>query len=646
MNEKIIFRHSSKSLSAINNVKLFEGEKNVDYLEFLIPPTYNDINILDCDIKLTYITPDNNEHYLLINDFVQEDTYKDCLRFVININENFTSVVGEIKMYLTFLKSDSKDIILKSSPTTIFISEHPYGKEGITEEQLNIIDEVLLRSKEALKIAQSVRNDADNGAFDGLSPIITISDINNGHKVDIEDKDGQKSFNVLNGENGKDGKDYVLTETDKEEIATSINAADKNIYGDTAINLGRKQDSEIGRNSIAYGDNVVASGEGSMTIGLKTQAIGKYAYASGGNIDEDGLVQYKEPTIITTVDGQNDLDEPIEIEVETSVAYGNESTSTGVLTLAYGTGSHAEGYRTNAIGHFSHIEGGKITNQSESEAIGYATHVEGASNVAKGTTVHAEGQRNIASGAATHIEGYSNTSSGLVAHIEGYSNINENGDYVHIEGSYNQNSNAKYSHIEGYKNIISDKSCSHTEGGFNTSNGTYSHIEGYKNTVNGYAAHAEGGFTESSEQAAHAEGGYTIASGQASHSEGGYTIASGIYSHAEGNRTTANGIGSHSSGYKTIAGYNYQFVLGIANENKEDNLFEIGNGSVTQNPDDKDNPTITRSNAFEVDKDGTVTAAKDFKVGDISLIEKIKQIDEELNGIRYLIIGNAEEVFV
>lgn len=108
MNEKIVFRYASKSLSAINNVKLFEGEKNIDYLEFLIPSTYNDVNILDCDIKLTYITPDNNEHYLLINNFVQEDTYKDYLRFVINIDENFTSVVGEVKMYLTFLKFDQK----------------------------------------------------------------------------------------------------------------------------------------------------------------------------------------------------------------------------------------------------------------------------------------------------------------------------------------------------------------------------------------------------------------------------------------------------------------------------------------------------------------------------------------------------------
>lgn len=35
MNEKIVFRYASKSLSAINNVKLFEGEKILIILNFL-----------------------------------------------------------------------------------------------------------------------------------------------------------------------------------------------------------------------------------------------------------------------------------------------------------------------------------------------------------------------------------------------------------------------------------------------------------------------------------------------------------------------------------------------------------------------------------------------------------------------------------
>ena len=142
-------------------LNFLKAKKNIDYLEFLIPSTYNDVNILDCDIKLTYITPDNNEHYLLINNFVQEDTYKDYLRFIINIDENFTSVVGEVKMYLTFLKFDQKDIILKSSTTTVIIDKHPCGKKGITEEQLNLIDEILLRSNDAKAAAEKAQADVE-----------------------------------------------------------------------------------------------------------------------------------------------------------------------------------------------------------------------------------------------------------------------------------------------------------------------------------------------------------------------------------------------------------------------------------------------------------------------------------------------------
>ena len=39
---------------------------------------------------------------------------------------------------------------------------------------------------------------------DGVSPVLTISDIINGHRVTITDKSGSKSFDVKNGANGKD----------------------------------------------------------------------------------------------------------------------------------------------------------------------------------------------------------------------------------------------------------------------------------------------------------------------------------------------------------------------------------------------------------------------------------------------------------
>lgn len=40
---------------------------------------------------------------------------------------------------------------------------------------------------------------------DGESPVVTVTDIENGHRVSITDKDGTKTIDVLNGQAGKDG---------------------------------------------------------------------------------------------------------------------------------------------------------------------------------------------------------------------------------------------------------------------------------------------------------------------------------------------------------------------------------------------------------------------------------------------------------
>jgi hypothetical protein len=48
---------------------------------------------------------------------------------------------------------------------------------------------------------------------DGFSPIVKVEEIEGGHRVTITDIDGEKSFDVLNG------KDYILTDADKTEIA-------------------------------------------------------------------------------------------------------------------------------------------------------------------------------------------------------------------------------------------------------------------------------------------------------------------------------------------------------------------------------------------------------------------------------------------
>ena len=57
---------------------------------------------------------------------------------------------------------------------------------------------------------------------DGVSPAVSVAAITGGNRVTITDAEGAKTFDVMDGAqgaSGADGKDYVLTDADKQEIA-------------------------------------------------------------------------------------------------------------------------------------------------------------------------------------------------------------------------------------------------------------------------------------------------------------------------------------------------------------------------------------------------------------------------------------------
>lgn len=66
-------------------------------------------------------------------------------------------------------------------------------------------------AQEAASSLQELKYGIANGNFkgepgnDGKSPVVTVTDIENGHRVSITDKDGTKTIDVLNGKDGKDG---------------------------------------------------------------------------------------------------------------------------------------------------------------------------------------------------------------------------------------------------------------------------------------------------------------------------------------------------------------------------------------------------------------------------------------------------------
>lgn len=145
---------------------------------------------------------------------------------------------------------------------------------------------------------------------------------------------------------------------------------------------------------------------------------------------------------------------------------------------------------------------------------------------------------------------------------------------------------------EGYQSEASG-SYSHAEGQSSVASGGVSHSEGSSTQATGYFSHAEGSYSIASGNISHAEGSGTTASTDNAHAEGDRTTASGISAHAEGQSTTASGTRSHAQNNSTVAGYSDQTAIGVHNDNKSENLFEIGNGT-SNNP----------SNAFTVNRSG------------------------------------------
>lgn len=190
---------------------------------------------------------------------------------------------------------------------------------------------------------------------------------------------------------------------------------------------------------------------------------------------------------------------------------------------------------------------------------------------------------------------------GLGAWIQGWFSGSFKGN---LEGTASYAETASYVNIEGVEGL-EDTYLNKKDGGNVEGQLVLSGSVGYRHRLIVHGGIkvcgniSEGKDTDATEEGAHAEGMGSKALGVGSHAEGKNTRAIGVGSHAEGVGTKAIGIASHAEGIGTIAAGDGQLVVGEFNVPDASNqkLFIVGNGT-----SDED-----RSNAFEINRDGTVS---------------------------------------
>ena len=189
------------------------------------------------------------------------EIFAKSMDFIATIPPEILAESGSFVIGAYGLKQDEVLPILYSDNIKILYGTETSGTPP-TEPTPNPYEQIIAIAKETEQIAQSVRDDADSGKFDGKDGYTPI-----------------KGVDYFDGDKGDKGDSYILTESDKTEIADMLKPKKVTFTNGTTItvedNTSYYADTEISNLTIVYPttdficsfDFTIAS-EGDITITL------------------------------------------------------------------------------------------------------------------------------------------------------------------------------------------------------------------------------------------------------------------------------------------------------------------------------------------------------------------------------------------
>ena len=162
--------NKDKELVTTVKTTLYQREKLVDKIQFLIPETYNDLTLSDFTVILKYVDQANVPHAeILIKD---EDLYKNKLRYTLPVDTNLTRFTGDVSVRLTFSKTDSEtktQYVLHTGEANISISPLSDFYNFVPDESLEFVDQLVGQLNAKLEATDKIAESYDKSKADDLS---------------------------------------------------------------------------------------------------------------------------------------------------------------------------------------------------------------------------------------------------------------------------------------------------------------------------------------------------------------------------------------------------------------------------------------------------------------------------------------------
>ena len=134
-----------------------------------------------------------------------------ALSDTITAKEDALKAIGDKQTAATQDVDTARDKALKQVKASTEAAQTAVNEAATSADNAGQSAQQAAGSLQALKDGIAAGDFKGEPGNDGKSPIVTVTDIENGHRVSITDKDGTKTIDVLNGQTGKTGATPVLT---------------------------------------------------------------------------------------------------------------------------------------------------------------------------------------------------------------------------------------------------------------------------------------------------------------------------------------------------------------------------------------------------------------------------------------------------
>ena len=189
-----------------NKTTVMQFDHNSEVFTFEVPRYIEGHDMTECNrvevhyLNIDTVTKEENKGIYLIDDLTVNAEDETKLTCSWTISQNATKLVGSLNFLLRFmcLTDDIVDYVWNTSIFSgIYVSKGIYNSKVVAEQYVDTIKSWENR----LKVVENSIGSS------GISPIITVTPITGGNKVEIVDAEGTKVFKVMNGVDGSNGID-------------------------------------------------------------------------------------------------------------------------------------------------------------------------------------------------------------------------------------------------------------------------------------------------------------------------------------------------------------------------------------------------------------------------------------------------------